>query len=349
MKNLFSPERGKHSLQHILNLSFLQLQKTLSKLKLPKFTAKQIWEWIYVKHIFDFDLMSNISVANRQILKQNLQISLPKIEQELTSLDNQAHKYIFKLEDNHLIESVVIREKEYDTLCISSQVGCPADCKFCVTGSLGFKRNLTTAEIIGQILQVIAQGKTISNIVFMGMGEPLLNYNSVLQAIDIITSEQALNISQRKITVSTIGIINSLKQLIAEKRVLNLAWSIGSPDPLKRVIIMPIERKNSIIELARLFNEYQKLHNRKLTLEYTLLKNQNDSQEELKELANLAIYLNAKVNLIKFNNYPNSKFLPLDKTQMLDIKNFLQQQKINVTIRNSKGSDIGAACGLLGK
>jgi 23S rRNA (adenine2503-C2)-methyltransferase len=304
---------------------------------------------LYKKYVFDFNLMSNISIENKNILKQNFKIQLPKIKQILTSKDNQTQKYVFELKDNLLIESVLLREKNYYTLCISCQVGCAVNCKFCYTGLMGFKRNLNASEIIGQILQIFALKKHISNIVFMGMGEPFLNYNPVMQTLEFITSEQTLNISKRKITISTCGIIQGIKQLIKEKKTLNLAWSIGSTDPLKRIQLMPAENKNPIINLAKLFYEYQKMHNRKLTLEYTLIKNKNDSEEEIKELGNLALYLNAKINLINFNSFPESKFQSLNYDELLTIKKNLQQQNVNVTIRSSKGQDILSACGQLGK
>ncbi|MFC1617471.1 23S rRNA (adenine(2503)-C(2))-methyltransferase RlmN [Candidatus Margulisiibacteriota bacterium] len=331
----------------LLNIAEEDLQEELKKLKLPKFVAGQILSWIYEKHVLDFSEMTNISKSNRALLEDKFRIREFQGFETVGSDDGLAKKYVFELFDGLKIESVLLTEKGYNTLCISSQVGCPAKCRFCATGYMGFKRNLSALEIISQILFILKTGEPVSHVVFMGMGEPLLNLDNVLKSIALINSDKGLNISKRKVTVSTCGIIKGIQHLIDEKIALNLAFSVGSPDPMKRKIIMPIEAKNSIIEIARLLKQYLKEHNRKLTMEYTLIKGKNDSEEEIRELGNLAKYLNAKVNLINLNPSDLIPFEPVAVEVINKVKKKLSEKKVNVTIRYSKGAEITAACGQL--
>jgi 23S rRNA (adenine2503-C2)-methyltransferase len=334
--------------ENILNYTLEELRAALLKIGLKPYLAKQIYDWIYKKFVIDFNEMSNISKTNREMLISKFNINALEMIETNISRDKAAIKYKFKLIDNSEIETVVLNEKKYYSLCISSQVGCPLGCKFCVTGMKGFKRNLTVSEIIGQVIYACEQGYQISRIVFMGMGEPMLNYDAVLKAIDILNREEGLHISKRKMTVSTIGIIDSLKRLIEDDKVLNLALSIGSVNPIKRKFLMPVEKDNPLLQIITTLNEYQKNHNRKLTLEYTLIKDQNDSFNDIQELANIAKYLKAKINLINLNPHPDIPFKPIPSKRLSEIKEALLKMGVITTIRFSKGADIAGACGQLG-
>lgn len=335
----------------LLNLSFEDLQKKIQSLGLPKFIATQLWEWIYQHHVTELQKMTNISQKNRDFLETQFKIPVWKKIETLESSSKLAKKYIIELEDGLKIESVLLTEKDYWTLCVSSQVGCPLKCKFCVTGQMGFKRNLTQGEILAQILIVLQDNPTISisHLVFMGMGEPLLNLESILPALQIISNEKGLNIGKRKITLSTSGILEGIEKLLKEEIVLNLALSVGNANPIKRKQLMPVETKNPILDVARKMHLYQKIHNRKLTLEYTTIYQKNDSDQEITELGNLAKYLNAKVNLINLNPHPCLDVKPVPTNTLLQIKEQLISQGVDVTIRYRKGEDINAACGQLGE
>lgn len=326
-----------------------QLETNVLSIGLPKFTAKQITDWISKKHVTNFSDMQNISKANREKLNDNFDILPIKVSEILPSSDKSAIKYIFELAPHMFIEAVVLQEKKYKTLCISSQCGCPVDCKFCLTGVAGFKKNLTKGEILAQLLTCLADDHNITHVVFMGMGEPLLNYDNVIAAINTITSPEGFGLSKRNITVSTSGFIKTIQQLIDDEITLNLAFSVGSPNPIKRVKFMPVEKQNPIVEVAQLLKRYLQTHNRKLTLEYTLLKGANDTEEDARELANLACYLDAKVNLINLNPHPKIPFEPVSERVLKDFKNTLRSGGVPATIRYTKGQDIIAACGQLGE
>jgi 23S rRNA (adenine2503-C2)-methyltransferase len=267
----------------------------------------------------------------------------------LESKDDLAKKFVLHCGDGQAVEMVVLSQDGYYTLCVSSQSGCPVDCKFCLTGIVGFKRNLSAEEIIGQVLLANSEGYPISNLVFMGMGEPLLNYDALFTAIDFMCHEDNLNFGKRKITVSTSGYLASIKRLINDERYINLAFSVGHPNPDQRRHIMPIEERNPLYEVTKLIKEYQKLHNRKLTLEYTLLKGRNDDQFTIKELSNMSKYLDAKINVINLNPHPKIPFEPVTSEKVRLIKGWLKKEGVPVTVRYRKGQDISAACGQLGE
>ena len=315
----------------------------------PTYLAPQLFDWVYKKHITNLDQMTNISKSNRHKLNSLLQLDPFSKVESITSKAELAIKNLCYLHDDKIVECVILKEKTYNTLCISSQVGCPVDCKFCLTGVMGFKRQLTAAEIIAQVTYAFSIGSPISNIVFMGMGEPLLNYKQVFKAIHQLCSEETYNISKRRITVSTSGYIQGVRQLIDDKNYINLAFSVGSADPAKRLKLMPTEQRNPLIEFTKLLKEYQSLHNRKLTLEYTLLENENDSPYDIQSLINLSKYLDAKINLINLNPHPKIPFRPISSDALLSIRNNIATQQCPVTIRFKKGQDISAACGQLGE
>lgn len=316
---------------------------------LPTFTLSQVHEWVTKKNIIDVEQMTNISKKNQQVLREQLIVNPFVSMNALPASDGSATKYIFELSPHVYIEAVAIQEKGYETLCISSQAGCPVDCKFCLTGVSGLKKNLTVSEIVAQLAIILSKGHHITHVVFMGMGEPLLNLKSVLPALDWIQSESAFNLSKRHITVSTSGYLAGIQQLIKEGIHLNLAFSVGAANPAIRETIMPIEKRNPIMEVSQALSQYSKQHNRKLTLEYTLLKGVNDSLDCANQLANLAQFLNAKVNLINLNPHPKIPFEPISQSALMAFKDALLKQKIRTTVRYSKGQDVVAACGQLGE
>lgn len=333
---------------NLLSLTLKEIQDSFAQHGLKKFVAKQVCEWIYEKKKLSFYDMSNISKANQELLDKHYAVScISKIE-EIQS-EESAVKLVGKLNDGLSIEFVVLHQDDYNTLCVSSQCGCAVDCKFCLTGYAGFKRNLTVEEIVGQIAHAESLGFPIRNLVFMGMGEPLLNYKNLRKAIDILTAEWGFNISNRKYTISTSGFKKTIQQLIDNEWYVNLAFSVGCTDPITRQRIMPVEKNNPITEVSRLIKQYQSLHNRQLTLEYTLLEGVNDNGLAMKGLANLAKYLNAKVNLINLNPHRNIPYEPVSIKKLKSAQKFIRDQKIPVTIRYRKGQDIAAACGQLGE
>ena len=333
----------------LLDHSISDIISTCEEINLPSFVGKQLIHWISKRYVISLENMTNISKKNKSILADSFLFSPFKSTAQLPSKDKLAIKCIHTLHDNHYIESVILKEKNYYTLCVSSQSGCPMDCKFCLTGVIGFKRQLTPAEIIGQVLYANEQGYAISNLVFMGMGEPLLNYDNVFKAIDFLIDERAFNMSKRKITLSTIGYTQGIKRLIADQRFVNLAFSVGSTDPEKRLKIMPNSNRNSLKDILPVLKEYQRLHNRKLTLEYTLLDNLNDSQDDAQGLAHLAKTLQAKINLINLNPHQHIPFKPVSIQKLHWFKEILTDFKRPVTIRFKKGQDVSAACGQLGE
>ncbi len=334
---------------HILGLFDSQLNTLVTSLGLKSFITKQILEWVYTKKVLSFSEMSNISKANQILLDAHIGTTFYKNVTVLPSKDKLAIKYIFELDDCAMIEAVVLKERTYTTLCVSSQAGCPVDCKFCLTGVVGFKRNLHAHEIVGQIFKTMQDGHDISHLVFMGMGEPLLNYDNVFKAIDILQAPYGFNISKRKITVSTSGYLQGIKRLIADKRFINLAFSVGNANPEKRAVLMPIEKRNPMLEVSKALSMYQNMHNRKLTLEYTLLEGKNDSSEDIRDLCALAKFLKAKINLINLNPHPKIPFKPVSTKHLHLVKHWIEISKIPVTVRFRKGQDVSAACGQLGE
>ena len=333
----------------LLSYSLDDLKSILSTIGIKPFVAKQIFNWVYTNHVTSFDQMKNVSKKDQELLKTHFHISPFKDVQFFPSKEENAVKMVLTLRDGQSIEAVVLKEKGYNNLCVSSQAGCAVDCKFCLTGVAGFKRQLKAEEIVGQIYIANSLGYPISQLVFMGMGEPMLNFDEVFKAIDHVTDESTYNIGKRRITVSTSGYLKGIERLIESERYINLAFSVGCADPVKRERIMPIETRNPFVKVIKTLHEYQSLHNRKLTLEYTLLDGVNDEQRDLQALANLSKYLNAKINLINLNPHAKIPFRPVSEKKILSIKQWFVDQKLPVTVRYKKGQDITAACGQLGE
>ena len=313
------------------------------------YRAGQILKWIYLRQADTFDVMTDIKKEIRNQLSQDFIICRLKKTRTETSQDG-SKKYLFKLNDGKYIESVLIPEKDHYTLCISSQVGCAQGCKFCLTARAGFSRNLTKGEIIAQIRDVafdIGGQKRLSNIVMMGMGEPLANYSNVVEAIHVITDKDAgLEFSNRKVTVSTSGLVPKLMDL-GRKTTVNLAVSLNATENKTRDMLMPVNRKYPIEQLLKACANYPLMPRRKITFEYILIKGINDSEQDARRLAKLLRPIRAKINLIPFNSYEKSEFDRPDESVILKFKDILSKTNYTAIVRYSKGQDISAACGQL--
>ena len=313
------------------------------------YRASQILKWAYLRQADSFEVMTDLSKELRSLLSLHFTITrLQKIHVE-TSRDG-ARKYLFKLRDGNHIESVLIPERNHYTLCISSQVGCAHGCRFCRTAQRGFIRNLTRGEIIAQVRDVLNDlddAKRLSNIVFMGMGEPLANYDNLIGAIETITDSDAdLKFSNRRITVSTAGLAPKLSKLGRDTRV-NLAISLNATDNKTRDMIMPINRKYPIEKLIEACRLYPLEPGRRITFEYVLIKGVNDSIEDAERLVSLLKPIKSKINLIPFNEHEGSEFLRPEDSVINRFQEILIQNHFTAIIRHSKGEDISAACGQL--
>lgn len=332
----------------IKNMSIDELVAFLAGMGKERYRAGQIFKWLYQKGAEDFDGMTNLSRDFRAELKDAAFISSFVPERVETSSDG-TKKYLFVLQDGEVVESVLIPEERRLTLCISSQVGCPLDCGFCLTGSIGFVRNLTTSEIINQIMavqRILPEDKRITNIVFMGMGEPLLNYDNVLRGIDIITGEDGMRFPARRVTLSTAGVVPQMLKLGCETRV-NLAVSLNATTDDVRDRIMPVNRKYPIRMLLDACREYPLPHRRRITFEYVMIKGLNDSIDDARRLVNLLRGIPSKVNLIPFNEYEGSRYKRPEKVVINAFHEHLLEKHMTVIVRSSKGGDISAACGQL--
>jgi len=317
---------------------------------IKSYRASQILKWIYLRQADTFGVMTNIKKEIRKDLSQYFSIQRHEKTRVETSQDG-TKKYLFKLKDGKHIESVLIPEEDHYTLCISSQVGCAQGCLFCLTAKGGFIRNLTKGEIIAQVRDIaydIVGSKRLTNIVMMGMGEPLANLSNVIDAINVITdSEIGLGFSSRRVTVSTSGLVPKLSDL-GRKTTVNLAISLNATEDKTRDILMPINRKYPIESLLNACARYPLMPRRKITFEYILLKGVNDSEEDAKRLIRLLKPIRAKINLIPFNTYEGSKFECPEESVILKFKEILSKSNYTTIVRYSKGQDIFAACGQLG-
>ena len=337
----------------LYNLTLSQLTEFVKKLGLPAYRAGQIFQWLYRTQISDFEQMSNLSKELRATLNDSAsfeRLFLARMEQ---SADGTV-KFAFKLKDGAVIESVLIPEEDRHTLCISSQVGCAMGCGFCLTGTLGFKRNLTPGEIVGQIVRIteelpglFGENSRINNLVFMGMGEPLANYRNVLPALDLLLSDYAYGLSRRRITVSTSGIVPHIEKLGDDCNV-SLAVSLHAPNDELRDQLVPINRLHRISELLDACWRYAaKRANRFITFEYVMLRDVNDSIQDADELAGLLRNRPAKVNLIPFNPFPGNDFERSRSKTIEAFQSRLRGHGIVSTTRRTRGDDIDAACGQL--
>jgi 23S rRNA (adenine2503-C2)-methyltransferase len=328
-----------------------ELQTKFIELGLKKYRAAQVLKWIYAQNARSFEEMSNIAKSEREMLSSLFIISSPKIVRTEVSVDG-TRKFLFELEDLHAIESVLIPDEDRQTLCISSQVGCQQGCRFCLTGSGGFVRNLESYEIVDQVLEIghmlhQEQSRGITNIVLMGMGEPLANFDNVVRALKVITSEIGLEISPRRVTVSTDGLVPEIEKLGASGLRVNLAVSLNATTDEVRSQIMPVNRRYPIKELIAATKRFPLEPRRRITFEYVMLKNVNDSPEDALRLAQLLRGIKCKVNLIPFNPFSGSEFGRPDDVVVHRFKKILGDHNYTALVRESRGRDISAACGQL--
>ncbi len=318
---------------------------------LPKFRAKQIWGWLWGKRATSFEEITSISKKIRGLLNDHFLINPIKIHLAKKSNDGTI-KYSFQSYDNLLVEGVLIPSKKRLTACVSSQVGCSLACKFCATGTLKLERNLTSAEIYDQVFILNEEafshfGRPLSNIVYMGMGEPLLNYKSVLASINLITNKQGLGMSPKRITVSTAGISKMIKKLGDDKVKFNLAISLHSAVDSKRDILMPLNKKMKLVELRESVRYFYDKTGTRVTYEYILFKDLNDRIEDAQELVQFTKASPCKINLIEYNTIDNIPYEKSSNNVTHIFIRYLEEHNIIVNLRKSKGKDIAAACGQL--
>ena len=335
--------------QNILELDRDELIAWLGDQRIEPYRADQILKWIYLRQTDRFDRMTDIAKDIRPLLDDHFTISRLQIENAETSIDG-SRKYLFKLEDRKYIESVLIPERDHYTLCISSQVGCAQNCRFCLTASGGFQRNLTRGEIVSQIRDIeneLQDSMPLSNLVFMGMGEPLANYKNLVGAIAVICDNSlGLGFAGRRVTVSTAGLASRLADLGRDTRV-NLAVSLNAADNATRSRLMPINRKFPIEKLLKACQNFPLRGGRWITFEYVLLKDVNDTDKDAKRLAKLLRPIKAKINLIPFNPHVGCQYQRPNEDRILRFQKILIDKNYTVMIRQSKGQDISAACGQL--
>ena len=335
----------------IRNLSLEALYEHFTQMGEKSFRAKQVYEWLWKKSCISFDEMSNISKELRQKLDENFIINKVKINNSQFSADKTI-KNSFILYDNHLIEGVLIPAPERMTACVSSQVGCSLTCKFCATGYMERKRNLNPDEIYDQVVLIDKQAKEnyglpLTNIVYMGMGEPLLNYANVMKSVERITAEDGLNMSPKRITVSTAGIAKMIKKLGDDQVKFNLALSLHAANDEKRNTIMPINEQNSLKALADALKYYFAKTKNPVTYEYIVFNNFNDELQDAAELARFCKHVPCKVNIIEYNPIAFAEYLNAGEDKIEAFADYLRNQGIITNIRRSRGKDIDAACGQL--
>jgi 23S rRNA (adenine2503-C2)-methyltransferase len=333
----------------IKDLTVEQLTAWFQQHGMRKFRAAQVLKWIYLHQAENFEEMTDLSKETREILADHFSLGRLALERKEVSRDG-SQKYLFRLHDGNLIESVLIPEKNHDTLCISTQVGCAQGCRFCLTARAGFIRNLSAGEIISQVNDIkhaTGSASKLTNIVLMGMGEPLANYDNVINALRIIIDGNAgLKISSRRVTLSTAGLVPNVARLGQDIQV-NLAVSLNATDNRTRDWLMPINRTYPIEKLLEACAAYKLANRRKITFEYILIKGVNDTPADAGRLAGLLRPLRAKINLIPFNTHAECAFECPDEDAVMRFQNILLDKGYTVIIRRSKGGDISAACGQL--
>ena len=335
----------------LLGMDLEELKRLAISGGMPAFTGKQLAEWIYKKRVTSFDKMNNISKKNREWLEQNCVIGREEPVGKFKSSDGTI-KYLFNAPKGKKIEAVMIPDRERSTLCVSSQSGCRMNCYFCATGRSGFSGNLTAAQILNQILTVgdeigkNSEDDDLTNIVFMGMGEPLDNFPQVKKVIDVLVSDWGLGWSPKRITVSTVGKLPQLKELLDDTKV-HVAVSLHTPSASLREQMMPAQKAYPITSVVKLLKSYDFSHQRRLSFEYIMWKGVNDDIDHARALVALIQGLDCRVNLIRFHKIPGVDLEPATEERMIMFRNFLNSHGIISTIRASRGEDIMAACGML--
>ncbi len=339
------------TLKAIRNLTLEELKQEMLLRKEPGFRAKQVYEWIWKKSVRSFDQMVNIPKETRSWLADNYSLQCVETAEFQISVDRTI-KSSFSLHDGNLIEGVLIPTRERMTACVSSQVGCSLTCSFCATGYMDRKRNLEAFEIYDQVVLIRDQaqekyGIPLTNIVYMGMGEPLLNYSNVLKSVEMITSPDGLGMASRRITVSTAGIAKMIKKLGDDKVKFNLALSLHAANDSKRNQIMPINESNTLEALSEALRYFYDKTENEITLEYIMFNKFNDTVDDARELYEFARKLPCKINIIEYNPIAQADFVNAEADALAKFVAFLESKKMIVNVRRSRGKDIDAACGQL--
>jgi 23S rRNA (adenine2503-C2)-methyltransferase len=328
----------------LLGMTMEEMKEVVTALKMPAFTAKQILSWIYDKKVASIDEMTNLSLKHRALLNEQYEVGASAPVEAMRSVDGTV-KYLFRTPAGNYVESVFIPDDDRATLCVSSQVGCKMNCKFCMTGKQGFTANLTANQILNQIYSIPERDR-LTNVVLMGMGEPFDNLDEVLKALRILTADYGYGWSPKRITVSSVGLRKGLQRFLEESD-CHLAISLHSPFPAQRRELMPAERAFSITEVVELLRGYDFSKQRRLSFEYIVFKGVNDSLVYARELVKLLKGLDCRINLIRFHAIPNVDLQGTDLQSMTEFRDYLTQHGVFTTIRASRGEDIFAACGML--
>ena len=334
----------------IKSLSLNELTKEMETIGQPGFRAKQIYEWIHQKLVTSYDEMTNISKDLRGVLAKDYPLTTLQVVNSLRSSNDETIKYLFRLMDNRVIESVLMKYHYGNSVCISSQVGCKMGCKFCASTIGGKERDLLPSEMLDQIYRIQSlTGERVSNVVIMGTGEPFDNYHNLMRFLRLLSDPLGLNISARNITVSTCGIPDKIRAFADEEMPITLALSLHAPNDEVRKKLMPVAFKYSLNEVMEAFKYYYDKTGRRLTFEYSMVEGINDDPDHAKELSGLVKGLNCHINLIPVNPIKERDFRQTKNDRILKFKNILEKNRINVTIRREMGADINAACGQLRK
>lgn len=330
--------------EYLYGQTLPQLEALCNRLEMPRFAAKQIARWLYDKHATTIEAMSDLSARHRALLAETYEVGLTAPEKVSISTDG-TKKYLYRTSQNHFIESAYIPDGDRATLCISSQAGCRMGCRFCATGRQGLQHSLSTNEILNQIGS-LPERERLTNVVFMGMGEPLDNLDNLLPALEVLTSAWGFGWSPTRITVSTAGVASRLERFLEATQV-HLAVSQHNPFPHERAEIMPVEKAWPIREVVEILRRYDFTHQRRVSFEYIVMSGLNDSPRHIRELCRLLDGIKCRINLIRFHKIPGSPYFSPDDRAMIAFRDALTAKGIHTTIRTSRGEDIQAACGLL--
>ena len=341
-------------MKNILELSRAELEKEMTGMAAKKFNAAQIMEWLYIKHAGAFEVMTNLPLSLRETLKKYFIIEYPSVEKKLVSAAKDTIKYLLKCSDGVLIESVLMKHIDRNTICLSSQAGCAYGCAMCATGSMGFKRNLSAAEITGQVFAALPDmdsgeysGKF--NVVFMGMGEPLANYDNFKKAAVLLTEKKAFGISPRRITVSTCGVVPGIENMIRDGLRFNLSVSLHAVNDRVRDMLVPVNKKYRLEKLFTACAKYFAFNPDPVTFEYVMIRNVNDRESDLNELIAIIsdLRIDCKVNLIPYNRINIKEFSASAQTTIDEWRETLEKEGVICSVRREMGADINAACGQL--
>ena len=327
-----------------MGMTLAELQQVAAEVGLPGYTAKQMADWLYKKHVTEVSEMTNVALAKRSALAERYEVGAYPPAMAQRSVDGTI-KYLYAAGEGHFVESVYIPTEDRATLCVSSQVGCKMNCLFCMTGKQGFSANLTANQILNQI-QSLPERESLTNLVFMGMGEPLDNVNELFKVLEILTAPWGYGWSPKRITVSTVGAMKGLRRFLEESE-CHLAFSLHSPYPEERLSLMPVEKAFPAQEVIDLIRHYDFTHQRRVSFEYIVFKGLNDDLKHADALARLLRQIPCRVNLIRFHAVPNVTLQTSDMARMEAFRDRLNEKGVVCTIRASRGEDIFAACGML--